>query len=216
MVNSKLKNIIKKLILKEAFNYSKDFEFSDFGDDEKKRTAIRDNYNDRSIDEAYVDEKGVLRDFDFFPYNLPNVGYKDKKGSTIGIDVADKSPFYDPNLPKKNRMKSPDGGVYLKLIISEPHQKELINDMLTKVKKIISNKLLIVKNYGDTLVLEFSNKVKDFIFYNLNNSKKEYLEKYKKMLDNAEHLSEPEKIKEFKKADKYIDEIIKSIYKSII
>jgi len=347
MVNSKLKNLIKKLILKETFDYSKDFEFSDFGDDEEKRkdlknylgrenlsnatvgatslknfpekgneislfsfnltnltpvqrailkqslnngkilykvengdvsfsirdlselydeikkllqeeidyaqelykeyflkygdsdyatgdikenemtkrfagkltaelkktntiynelisNIIQEYYKYRSMDESYVDRGGQLQDFDPFPYNI-NVG-------------DEKSPLYNPSLPKRNRMKAPDGGVYLELIVDDPYQREV----LEKALKIAVDKgrnmpelggkqklqSLKFKTMGDTLKVQFSSKYQPLIVSVLEEIKKEDLVKLKQMQDDAYDMPPEEKLQQLK--------IFNNIFKSLI
>jgi hypothetical protein len=128
MVNPKIKNIIKKLIL-----------------------------------EAYVDAQGKLGDFNSSPYNM---------------DISDDtSPFYDPSLPRRNRVKAPDGGTYLKLILNEPYQKKAfrvaLNIALNKgAKSDFGNYNLAnfkFKTFGKTEVYEFNIKFSNLIKSIFNN-----------------------------------------------
>jgi len=120
---SKLKNIIKKAILKEA----------------------------------YVDSQGELGGFNPSPYSM---------------DISDDtSPFYDPSLSKRNRMKAPDGGTYLKLILNEPYQKKAfrvaLNIAVNKgAKSDFGNYKLPnfkFKTIGKTEVYEFNSKFSNLI-----------------------------------------------------
>jgi hypothetical protein len=137
MINNELKNLIKKLILKEA----------------------------------YVDKFGRLRNFDFFPYDSPNLKYQGKSDSSIVLDTGDKSPFYDPELPIRNRMKTPDGGTYLKLVLDKQYQKKAfrtaLNIALKKgVKTQFGNYKLPnfkFRSYGQTEVYEFNIKFSNMI-----------------------------------------------------
>lgn len=124
----KLKNIIKKAILKEA----------------------------------YVDSQG-LKDFNPSPYDM---------------DISDdKSPLYDPSLPVRNRMKAPDGGTYLKLILNEPYQKKAfrvaLNIAVNKGAKTDFGNYKLpnfkFKTLGKTEVYEFNSKFSNLIKSIFNN-----------------------------------------------
>jgi hypothetical protein len=128
MVNFKIKNIIKKLIL-----------------------------------EAYIDSQGKLNDFNPSPYNM---------------DINDNtSPFYDPSLPRRNRIKAPDGGTYLKLILDEPYQKKAFRVALDiavnkGAKTDFGNYKLPnfkFKTFGKTEVYEFNSKFSNLIKSIFNN-----------------------------------------------
>jgi hypothetical protein len=115
------------------------------------------------IKEAYVDSQG-LQDFNPSPYDME-------------LDKGGVSPFYDPSLPTRNRMKAPDGGTYLKLILNEPYQKKAfkvaLNIALKKgAKSDFGNYKLPnfkFKIFGKTEVYEFNSKFSNLIKSILNN-----------------------------------------------
>lgn len=105
----------------------------------KMAIAIRDNYNDRSMDEAYVDASGRLRDFNpYFP------------------SQEDKDIYTDPNLPVKNRPRLETGGELVNIVVSKPSHKLIMRDVMQIAKTKGSPKRLAkltnVKftKYGDT------------------------------------------------------------------
>jgi hypothetical protein len=200
--NEMTKRFQKKLLeeLKTKENFAHDLA-------RKMAIAIRDNYNDRSMDEAYVDQSGQLQDFDFFPYN---------------IDISDdKWALYNPSLPKRNRMKAPDGGVYLELIVSDPYQKEVLQKVLKiavdkgknmpdlgGVQKLGSIKY---RTFGDTLKVQFSNKVYQLILDTLEEVRKEDEDKFIKMQDDAYDMSPEEKRDQLRTFNTIFDTIKNSI-----
>jgi hypothetical protein len=134
------------------------------------------NYNDESLDEAYVDASGQLQDFNPSPYDME-------------LDKGGVSPFYDPSLPRRNRMKAPDGGTYLKLILDEPYQKKAfrvaLNIAVNKgAKSDFGNYKLPnfkFKKFGDTEVYEFNSKFSNLIksiFNNIGKTNPVYKEIY--------------------------------------
>jgi hypothetical protein len=167
---SKLKNIIKKAILKEA----------------------------------YIDSQGKLGDFDAFPYNIKT--------------SDDISPLYNSSLPRRNRFKAPDGGVYLELIVSDPYQREV----LQRVLKIAvdkgrnmpdlggSQKLrgFKYKMLGDTLKVEFSSKYQQLMLNVLEEIRRDDLIKLKEMQDAEYDMNEYEKDEQLK--------IFNNVFKSLI
>ena len=154
--------------------------------------------------EAYVDRSGQLQDFNPFPYNI-NLG-------------DEKSPFYNPSLPKRNRMKAPDGGVYLELIVTDPYQREV----LEKALKIAVDKGRNMpelggkqnlrgfkfRTMGDTLKVQFSSKYQQLILNILEEIKKEDLVKLKQMQDDAYDMQSEEKLEQLK--------IFNNVFKSLI
>jgi hypothetical protein len=170
---SKLKNIIKKAILKEA----------------------------------YVDSQGELGDFDAFPYNIKT--------------SDDTSPLYNPSLPKRNRYKAPDGGVFLELIVTDPYQR----DVLERVLKIAADKGrnmadlggkqnlrdLKFKTMGNTLKVEFSDKYQQLILKVIEEIRQEDLVKLKEMQDAEYGMDRNEKMEQFK----IFNEVFKSLISSI-
>ena len=172
MVNPKIKNIIKKLIL-----------------------------------EAYVDAQGKLGDFDAFPYNIKT--------------SDDTSPLYNPSLPKRNRYKAPDGGVYLELIVSDPYQR----DVLERVLKIVVDKGrnmpdlggrqklrgLKYKMLGHALKVEFSDKYQQLILKVLEEIRQKDLIELKEMQDAEYDMNEYEKVEQLK----IFNDVFKSLVNSI-
>jgi len=136
----------------------------------------------RLILEAYIDSQDGLNDFNPSHYNM-NIN-------------DDTSPFYDPSLPIRNRMKAPDGGTYLKLILNEPYQKKAfrvaLNIALNKgAKSDFGNYKLPnfkFKTFGKTEVYEFNIKFSNMIkgiFDNLGKSNdidKEIYDELKEMI----------------------------------
>jgi len=143
---------------------------------EKIVNTYYNNYNDRSVDEAYVDSSGELQDFNPSPYDME-------------LDKGGVSPFYDPELPRRNRMKAPGGGTYLKLILNEPYQKKAfrvaLNIAVNKgAKSDFGNYKLPnfkVKTVGNTEVYEFNSKFSNLIktiFDNIGKTNPVYKEIY--------------------------------------
>ena len=157
--------------------------------------------------EAYVDRSGQLQDFDFFPYNI---NFNDSM-----------SPFYNPKLPKKNRTKAPDGGVYLTLMVTDPYQKEV----LQKALKIAVDKgrnmpelggrqklqNLKYKSFGDTLKVEFSSKYQQLILNTLEEIRRQDEIKFKQMQDKEKDMDDYEKMEQLKLFHNVFDNLIKSI-----
>jgi hypothetical protein len=169
--------------------------------------TIDNNYNDESLDEAYVDSSGQLQDFDSFPYNLRT--------------SDDTSPLYNPSLPKRNRYKAPDGGVYLELIVSDPYQR----DVLERVLKIVVDKGrnmpdlggrqklrgLKYKMLGHALKLEFSDKYQQLILKVLEEIRQKDLIELKEMQDAEYDMNEYEKVEQLK----IFNDVFKSLVNSI-
>jgi hypothetical protein len=172
--------------------------------DNLARKIIDELYNDENLDEAYVDGGGQLQDFDFFPYNIKS--------------SDDESPLYNPSLPKRNRFKAPDGGVYLELIVDDPYQREVLQKTLKiavdKGRNMVDlggkQKLqnLKFKTFGDTLKVEFSSKYQQLILNILEEIRKEDLVKLKQMQSDAYDMQPEEKLEQLK--------IFNNVFKSLI
>jgi hypothetical protein len=168
---------------------------------------VQEYYKYRSMDEAYVDRGGQLQDFDPFPYNI-NVG-------------NEKSPLYNPSLPKRNRMKAPDGGVYLELIVTDPYQREVLEKALKIAVDKGRNmpelggkqnlKGFKFKTMGDTLKVQFSSKYQPLIVSILEEIKKEDLGKLKQMQDDAYDMQPEEKLEQLKIFNNVFKGLINSI-----
>jgi hypothetical protein len=158
----------------------------------------------RLILEAYVDRSGQLQDFNAFPYNIKT--------------SDDKWTLYNPSLPKKNRIKSPDGGVYLQLTVTDPYQREV----LEKALKIAVDKGMNMpdlggrqklqsikfKTIGSTLKVEFSNKYQQLILNSIEQIRKQDLIKFKEMQDADYDMQPEEKIEQLK--------IFNSVFKNLV
>lgn len=170
-------------------------------------TAKLKNIIKKLILEAYVDRSGQLQDFNAFPYNI---NFDDNM-----------SPFYNSKLPRKNRTKAPDGGVYLQLIVTDPYQREV----LEKALKIAVDKgknmpdlggkqklqSLRFKTFGDTLRVEFSSKTQQLLVNILEDIRRQDEIKFKQMQDNEKDMDEYEKMEQLKFFHNVFDNLIKSI-----
>jgi hypothetical protein len=169
--------------------------------------TIDNNYNDRSIDEAYIDAQGELGDFDFFPYNIKT--------------SDDTSPLYNPSLPRRNRYKAPDGGVYLELIVDDPYQREVLQRVLKiavdKGRNMSdlggSQKLrgFKYKMLGHSLKVEFSSKYQQLMLNVLEEIRRDDLIKLKEMQDSEYDMNEYEKEEQLK----IFNQVFKSLINSI-
>jgi hypothetical protein len=159
------------------------------------------------IKEAYIDSQGKLGDFDAFPYNIKT--------------SDDTSPLYNPSLPKRNRYKAPDGGVYLELIVSDPYQR----DVLERVLKIVVDKGRNMPDLGGKqnlrglkykmlrfgLKVEFSDKYQQLILKVLEEIRQEDLVKLKEMQDAEYGMDRDEKMEQIK----IFNDVFKSLINSI-